>query len=400
MTTIASTDEPKTTERRTLGVACGAHALHDGYTELIYVLLPLWQAEFGLSYAAAGMLRTTFSGTMASLQIPASVAAERLGTALVLAVGTALCGFCFVLAGLSAGFFLLVAALFLGGLGASTQHPLGSALVAHAFSGARSLKALGTYNFAGDIGKMVLPVIGSLMLYVLPWRATAAILGIVGFVGAVAILLLLPNADRGQQQRAKTESRAASDDPAANDRTGFSLLLTLGALDGVVRAGFLVFLPFLMIGKGASVQAAGLALTTLFVGGAVGKLACAWLGARFGVIGAVIVTEALTSASLLAVLYAPLVVCFLILPIAGAMLNGTSSLTYGSVPRFVTAENRARAFGVFYTGTLVCSALSPTLSGFVGDRIGLEATIVLLAVFALTTVPIALLLRSRFATSY
>lgn len=400
MTTIASTDEPKTTERRTLGVACGAHALHDGYTELIYVLLPLWQAEFGLSYAAAGMLRTTFSGTMASLQIPASLAAERLGTALVLAVGTALCGFCFVLAGMSAGFFLLVAALFLGGLGASTQHPLGSALVAHAFSGARSLKALGTYNFAGDIGKMVLPVIGSLMLYVLPWRATAAILGIVGFVGAVAILLLLPNADRGQQQRAKTESRAASDDPAANDRTGFSLLLTLGALDGVVRAGFLVFLPFLMIGKGASVQAAGLALTTLFVGGAVGKLACAWLGARFGVIGAVIVTEALTSASLLAVLYAPLVVCFLILPIAGAMLNGTSSLTYGSVPRFVTAENRARAFGVFYTGTLVCSALSPTLSGFVGDRIGLEATIVLLAVFALTTVPIALLLRSRFATSY
>ena len=35
-------------ERRTMAVACGAHVLHDGFTDLLYVLLPLWQAEFGL----------------------------------------------------------------------------------------------------------------------------------------------------------------------------------------------------------------------------------------------------------------------------------------------------------------------------------------------------------------
>jgi len=57
-------------ERRALGVACGAHALHDGYTDLIYVMLPLWQAEFGIGYAALGLLRTCYSGTMASFQIP------------------------------------------------------------------------------------------------------------------------------------------------------------------------------------------------------------------------------------------------------------------------------------------------------------------------------------------
>src|SRR6516162_6445588 len=37
-------------ERRTMGVACGAHVLHDGFTDHLYVLLPLWQAEFGLGY--------------------------------------------------------------------------------------------------------------------------------------------------------------------------------------------------------------------------------------------------------------------------------------------------------------------------------------------------------------
>ena len=65
----------KRDERRALGVACGAHALHDGYTDLIWLALPIWQAEFALSYAAVGLLRTIFSGTTASLQIPASLLA-------------------------------------------------------------------------------------------------------------------------------------------------------------------------------------------------------------------------------------------------------------------------------------------------------------------------------------
>src|SRR5262249_32079994 len=82
----------KRDERGAAGVACGAHALHDGYTDLIYVMLPVWQKEFGLGYAELGLLRGLFSGTMAGFQIPSGLIAERLGTAPVLALGTALAG--------------------------------------------------------------------------------------------------------------------------------------------------------------------------------------------------------------------------------------------------------------------------------------------------------------------
>src|SRR5262249_59107288 len=105
-------------ERRAAAVACGAHALHDGYTDLIYVMMPIWQNEFGLGYAELGLLRGLFSGTMASFQIPAGWLAERFGAAAVLALGTALAGAGYCLAGVSAGFILLMVALFLGGLGA------------------------------------------------------------------------------------------------------------------------------------------------------------------------------------------------------------------------------------------------------------------------------------------
>src|SRR5881275_1952390 len=174
-------------ERRAAGVACGAHALHDGYTDLIYVMLPIWQKEFGLGYAELGLLRGLFSGAMAGFQIPSGLIAERLGTAPVLAFGTALAGTGYCLAGASAGFGLLVLALFVGGLGSSTQHPLASALVARAFSGPRSLKALGTYNFSGDIGKMTVPATAALLLTVMAWRPALALLGGLGLAAAVAI---------------------------------------------------------------------------------------------------------------------------------------------------------------------------------------------------------------------
>src|SRR5580698_2334188 len=120
-------------QKRALGLACGAHALHDGYTDLIYVLLPIWQNEFGLGFAALGLMKTVFSGTLAGFQIPSGFLAERYGAPIVLALGTALAGLGYCLAGLSSGFAVLVAALFVAGLGASTQHPLASSLIAHAF---------------------------------------------------------------------------------------------------------------------------------------------------------------------------------------------------------------------------------------------------------------------------
>src|ERR1700761_1543870 len=93
--------------RRAAAVAGAAHALHDGYTDLIYIMLPIWQAEFGLSYAALGLLRSVLVGAMASLQIPAGFAAERFGSAMVLALGTALAGAGYCVAGVSAGFPML-----------------------------------------------------------------------------------------------------------------------------------------------------------------------------------------------------------------------------------------------------------------------------------------------------
>jgi len=384
----------KSEERRAIGVASGAHVLHDGYTDLIYVMLPIWQAEFGIGYAALGLLRTCYSGTMAGLQIPSALLSERLGVPLMLAAGTALSGIGYLVAGASVGFWTLVIALLIGGMGSSTQHPLGSALVARAFAGARSLKALGTYNFAGDIGKMSVPAAASLMLVLLPWQPTLAIIGALGIVSAVLIFGLAPRLP----VEAAAPSAAANANAAPADRgsrLGFPLLLSIGMLDSATRMGFLIFLPFILLSKGAALPTVGLALTLVFAGGAAGKLVCAFIGARIGVIATVCLTEGLTTVGILALLPLPLEAALVVLPVIGVMLNGTSSVLYGSVPELVEPAKRARAFGVFYTGTIGAGAVSPALYGLVGDHFGVPTALVVVALACLLTLPLALALRPQ-----
>jgi MFS transporter, FSR family, fosmidomycin resistance protein len=382
-------------ERRTAAIAGTAHALHDGYTDLIYVMLPLWQAEFALSYAALGLLRSMFVGAMACLQIPAGLLSERIGGAAVLALGTALAGFGYCVAGLSAGFAMLLGALVIGGMGASTQHPIASALVARAFAGPRSLKALGTYNFSGDLGKMTVPATLSLMLLAMPWRPALAILGGVGLALAIVIFLFTPRFPPA----APAGNAHASGGPPPRS-SAFTTLLAIGILDSAVRMGFLLFLPFVLKTKGASLQDVGLAMTLVFAGGAAGKLACTFIGARIGAIGTVWLTEGATAVGIVALLPLPLPVALALLPLIGVALNGTSSVLYGSVPDLVAADRRARALSIFYTGTIGSGAIAPVLFGRIGDALGISPTLMLVAAAALGTLPLAALLRPALPRGY
>ena len=373
-------------ERRAAGVACGAHALHDGYTDLVYVMLPVWQAEFGLGYAALGLLRSLFSGTLAVLQVPSGMLAQRLGTPWVLALGTALVGVGYLLAGASSGLAWLATALAIGGAGASTQHPLGSSIMAQAFAGGRSLKAMGAYNFAGDVGKMAVPAAATLLLVAVPWREALALLGGLALLASIALFVIAP---RSGGVEAKAAARGgAGDVPGTPDRGAFWTLVAVGMLDNATRMAFLTFLPFVLTAKGASLPTLGLALTAVFAGGAAGKRVCAFIGARLGAVATVWLTEILTAAGIVALLLVPLQAALALLPLVGVALNGTSSVLYGSVPDLVAASWRVRAFSIFYTGTVGAGAFAPPLYGVLGDAVGVTAALVVVAAIVLLSLPL------------
>ncbi|MCF5321894.1 MFS transporter, partial [Pseudomonas simiae] len=372
---------PVSTRRRTLIAGCSAHAVHDGLTDVIYVLLPIWQAQFALSYAQIGLLRGAYSGMMAVFQLMASRAAKRWGRVPMLVGGTALAGAAYVLAGQATGLTMLLMALMLGGLGASTQHPLASSMISDAYEDGGGIKqALSQYNFSGDIGKTLVPGLVGLLLTVISWRASATFLGLLGLAAAGLLWWLIPSQSRTSVAPQKTKS------PIGTGSTrGLRALILTGTLDSAVRMGFLTFLPFLLAAKGAGTAGIGLALTLLFIGGAFGKLFCGYLGARIGMMRTVWLTESSTALLIVAAVYLPLTRLMVMLPLLGLVLNGTSSVLYGAVPDLAGAEKREQAFAVFYTGTIGGGALAPVVFGGVGDALGVPVAVMVLAGVLLVT---------------
>ena len=374
---------------RVLWLSCTAHALHDGYTDMIYALLPVWQADFGLSYGALAILRGIYAGTMATLQLPAGRLARVFGTRLTLAFGTLLAALGYAVAGMSGTLVGLCVALAISGGGSSTQHPLASGAVSRAY-GRNARGPLSIYNFSGDLGKSALPAAISLLITVMPWRHALWAISIVGVLVAAVIALFFPSSPDNASPVDKASSQRGN-----GSQSGFSLLFSIGVLDTAVRMGLLTFLPFLLKAKGISQPMMGTALALVFIGGAAGKFVCGWLGARVGVIGTVLATEGGTAALILALIYLPLTPALIVLPVLGVMLNGTSSVLYGTVPELTPVERTERAFALFYTGTIASGALSPVAYGFLGDWIGVQGATIATACTALAIFPLALALRPR-----
>src|SRR5277367_5254511 len=104
------------TQRRNLAGACLAHLLHDGYTDQLYALLPVWQPEFGLSYAGLAMVRALYYGTMGGLQVPGDRLIARLGPRAALALATFVAAAGYLVMALPFGFPGLCAGLVLAGI--------------------------------------------------------------------------------------------------------------------------------------------------------------------------------------------------------------------------------------------------------------------------------------------
>ncbi len=391
----------KSRARAVLAAACSIHFVHDGFSDILYVLMPIWANEFRLTFVQVGIIRTVYSGAMAAFQIPAGLLAERWGERRLLAAGTAVTACGFIAAGLVGGFLSLLAVLLIAGLGSGVQHPLSSSLVSKAYETGPRRAALGTYNFSGDLGKVAVPAAVAFAALVVGWRTASALYGMIGLVAAAAILGVL--ARLGADMTAAVAD-ARPQEPVAvrsgwgiRDARGFRALTAIGMIDNATRTGFLTFLPFALIAKGSSVAGVGTGLALLFAGGAVGKFTCGLVAERIGVIRTVVLTEAATALGILALIPSPLPVALALLPLMGVALNGTSSVLYGTVADLVTADRRSRAYGLYYTVTIMSSALAPSVYGLIGDLTSVSTTLVVVAALVLTTIPLCLVLRPSVA---
>ncbi len=384
---------------KVLTIGCVAHIVHDGITAMLYILFPVWQAQLALSFAQVGFLKMLTDGAISLFQIPSGLMAERIGERRMLLAGTILTGVAVLFFGSATTLPFLAFLLILSGVGSSVQHPLASSVISHAYRGTELRTALSFYNFSGDIGKLIIPALAAFLLTRISFSATSHFIAAFGLIAGPVIFFVLKDmtAPRSEPKKEASVTLHRKQPVRAIANPAFLSLSSIGFIDSATRTGFLTFLPFILRDKGAGIATMGLAFSLIFAGGAAGKFVCGVLATRVGILRTVCITELITAVCIGCMIILSLDNSLILAPILGIVLNGTSSVLYGSVPELVPDDQRQRAFSIFYTITMGSGALAPFFFGFLSDITGVIMGVTIVAVLVLTVLPLTIPLRGKLA---
>lgn len=389
-------DHSKFSSRIHLRWCCLLHLITDGHSASLSLLLPFITADLGLSYAQSGLLKSASHGAISVAQIPAGLLAERIGSVWMLGLGTALQSAGYIALLLAVGYPLTLILILAAGIGGGVYHPVGTGLVSNLYPPERTGPPIGTLNFFGDVGKVIFPALAGVLVVRVGWQGSFASLGCIGLAVALLYLFffrreLFPV--REKRPRSNGGGRG-SWKKGIRQPVQFSIYSTLGFLDETIRSGSFTFLGFLLIANGIEKGAIGWYLSLTFFGGACGKLLCGMPIARLGARRIIVITELLVVAGCLAI---PSIssgwLLFVILPLFGFVLNGTSSVIYIGLVPTLEAEYRSRGYALYYTISFIAAAIAPYIFGLVADMFGLNAVYYGAALVLLLGLPLAIFLK-------
>lgn len=375
-----------------LFLAITTHATSDLFFAILVPVLPLIKADLNLSYTEAILVKVLFTGASAVFQIPMGLLAELMSGSWLLLIGNVWVAGGVILMTFAPSVLTLLVITFFAGLGGSAQHPVAANLVSSAYERGGRSTAMGTFNFSGDIGKMLAPAIVALLVMLgFGWKTMLWSAGLLGIMLMVGVKLIFT----GTYHQVLNQGQDSSLTKVATEYQGFMKLSVVGFLDSAIRASALVFLPFVLYQNGFTTTVTSLLIALLFAGGAFGKFACGWLGDQYGLINITMVTKCVTAGLLLALLYAPAYIIGPLVLLLGFNLQGTSSVLYAAVAEFVSPKKRGRLYGFYYTVIDGGAVIAPLTFGLVADSYSLNDAIFVMSLTTIAILPASMTLRKH-----
>ncbi len=360
--------------------------------------MPILAQVFGLSYAQVGIIRAANNCASTLLEMPSGVLAERFGERILLVFGLVCAAVGYLCLSFATGLWTILISLLVLGTGGAFQHALSSSLVSKSYDVATRRGALGLYNSSGDVGKLVFTGLFGLATGVgLAWQGVVVAFAAITLVVAGIVFYAL---------RAASPKSEKTDGPAAqvvrpakgwgiHDRQGFAALCLTVFLDTAVQTSFLVFVAFVVADKGIATHIAAFAVVLTLIGGIFGKAGCGFLAQWIGVRAAFILAQCVTALCIIVVSLGSPVVAFLMLPVLGMFLQGSTTITYGAISDLISAEKQSRGFAMIYTVSSLSAIIGPTVFGVLSDHAGLDTALLTMAIVSLLAIPPSLLLKTH-----
>jgi predicted MFS family arabinose efflux permease len=361
-----------------IGLVGFAHLFSHFLQLILAPLFPLLKEEFGVGYAALGLMVSVMYTVSGLSQTMAGFIVDRYGARRVLLFGMAAFSLALVLTGLATAYWMLVAIALLAGIGNSVFHPADFAILNAKVNPKRLGYAFSTHGIGGNFGWMAAPAFSIGISAAYGWRAATIAAGVLG------LLITLVIAGRPVLSDAPADADARRNKAQGADARGLKDEVRVLLSVPVVKCfAFFTFYAMALMG----LQTFSVAVTTALYDAPLVTASAALTGFLFGgILGTVAggFAAAHSSRHNLVAALGMLIGAALTVPLASGalplwLLTGTMTLvgffafsTQPSRDILVRAATppgaTGKVYGFVYSGLDLGSSVSPPLFGWLLDQ--------------------------------
>ena len=366
-------------------ILSGAHLAHDTFSAFLAPLLPLLIEKLGMSLSMTAFLDIV-------RRIPAlfnpllGLLAEKTGIKYFVILTPAITAISMGLVGLANSFAMLFILLFVSGISAALFHVPTPVLIKEA-SGNKVGTGMSFFMVGGELARTVGPLL--VIAAVSAWSLEEIYRLIpLGIVASLILYIKLKDLD-GSRTVTKAKEKGDTRRLLRQYRGLFLVIAGFICCQAAIKSALTLYLPVYLTGQGESLWYAGISLSVLQFFGVVGTFCAGSLSDKIGRQNTLVVSSIGAVLTMGLFVFTQNIFLLSLLGLfmfaSGPVLMASIQDTDSSMPTFMNSMYMFINFGV---GSVVVFVL-----GFMGDLIGLEQTYKWCVVFALGTIPMALLLN-------
>jgi FSR family fosmidomycin resistance protein-like MFS transporter len=372
-------------DKRAMAALSSGHAATDFANGALPALLPFFVERFDLSYTLAATLMLASAVSSSVIQPFFGLWSDRRGAIWLLPAGVAVAGIGIALAADAPSYWLVLACVLVSGVGVAAYHPEGSKFAAYT-SGRRRASGMSLFSIGGNVGYALGPAVATPLVLWLGLEG-GLLLALPGLAVAAVLVAIAPYLGSFAPER-RAVAEGGEDRPGA-----LSLLLAVVALRSVAWFGLVTFVPLWAVSLGHSKAYGNQLLTLMLLAGAAGTLAAGPLADRIGrrpvLIGAIAATAPLT---LVFVAVGGLVGA-IALAFVGACVIGTFGVTMVMSQEYLP-RRIGLASGLSIGMSIGLGGVAAVALGALADTVDLRTSLYVCAAVPLAAVVLAALLPS------
>ncbi|MDH5791977.1 MAG: MFS transporter [Candidatus Bathyarchaeota archaeon] len=254
------------------------HMLNHVISGAMPMLYPDIMDEFSLSYSQLGLIRSAITFAAGLPQMFVGFLRRWFSGRVLVGIGNLVNSVMNILAALSRGFLQFFGFTVLGGVGSSTQHPIGASIISAVTEPSRRGRMLGLNQAVPSLAFSFTPLIAAYLLTRMGWRSTLSVLSVPALLLSVVLILFV----RGISS-VETTTRDALNLSMLRGALGNRNVLSISLLRSVMafRMGVRTFLPLYFIDVlGFNSETSSVLYSIMLFGGVLGPFFWGYLSDR------------------------------------------------------------------------------------------------------------------------